>query len=407
MADFRETRSLRSEKQAEELRRAQAKRDAQRARLKKAVGWALTLGVAAALLVVGRAMLGPVRLSPLNDAFSLVGRRGEGFPIDFSYSHTRQAALLGQNLALLGPTRLDVVTRTGYPGLNFEQPYALPSVRAAGGRIALFDRGSGKLTLLSRSEQLYDKDLGRDIFALDLNKNGTVAAAAKSDGGACEIFAWDAREKECFAWRCEKEHPSALRLSDNGRSLGICLVGTEKAGVYARFVEFAFGAKEPRTDLRVNGAWLYGASAVSGGWLAVGDRAVYRIDSGGDNPQAFSYEGRALDRFDMENNGYCAVLLEDWDNRALLRLYDRRAALVLEQGFKQRPLEVSCRGGSVYLRFDNALLRWQKSTGFRQSQALPPGTQGAFVAGRDAYLLTVRQVELMRVKWGAPEEGVY
>ena len=403
METYRETRSLRDEKREEERRKERQRQARRQRQVKRLVRWAVAFAILAAMVVVTWAAMGPVRLSPMADAWAVMGRRGDSFPLDFSYGHTRQAALLGQSIALLGPTHLGVYTRGGYESLGLEQPYASPSLYAAGRRTVLFDRASGKLMLLSRMAKLYDIELDRDIYCVGLNRRGDLAAATKSDSGASEVYVWDAKEKQRFAWRCEKEYPSALCLAENGRSLAACLIGTEKAGVYARFVDYPLGDETPRTDLRLDGAWLYGAAPASGGWLAVGDRAVYRIKHGAKAPETFSYEGRALECFDAQPGGYCAVLLEDWDNHALLRVYDSNGKLVLEQRFRSRPLEVACRGKSVYLRFDTHLLRWQKSSGFRQSQALPLGTQGVCVAGRDAYVLTVRDVQLMRVHWEAPQ----
>ena len=219
------------------------------------------------------------------------------------------------------------------------------------------------------------------------------------------VYAWDSKEKQLLAWRCENEYPSALQLSKNGRSFAICLVGTEQATNYARFVAFSFHKKDPVTDLRIDGAWLYGVAQVSGGWLAVGDKAIYRIKR--DASEDCSYENRGLDRFDVGNGGVCAVLLEDWDNRSLLRAYNRRGDLVLEQGFAQRPLDLVCDGNTVYLRFATFLLRWSKALGFRQSQALPKNTQKALVTGTEAYLLTVNSVERQKLRWGAAEESLF
>ena len=405
MDDFRETRSLRSEQDAEKRRQAKLKLERKRAQTRRLIRAAMALALAAAAIVVGQAMLGPVRLSPLTDAWRLTGRRGEGFPLDFGYSHTRQSARVGKSLALLGSTQLEIITSSGYESLSEEQPYTEPSICAAGGRVALFDRASGKLTLFSRTGELYKKDLFQPIYCVSLSKNGALAAATKSDGATCEVTAFDAKEKQRFAWRCEKEYPGALRLADDGRALGVCLIGTEQAGVYARFAAFSFGRQEPRTDLKIPGAWLYGASAAVGGWLAVGDQAVYFVRHGAKEPKPYSYEGRALDRFDMENDGYCAVLLADWENQSLVRVYDKHGRLALESGFRQKPLGLACEGGAVYLRFEHALLRWQKGVGLRQSP-LPQGAQEAVVAGRDAFVLTLREAELARLQWGPVEDGL-
>ena len=403
MSNFETTRSLREDIEERKLQQAKARREQQQKRLKRLAKAGATLAIIAALVVVGAGWLGPVRLAPVGDAWRLAGRRGAGFPVDFSYSHTRQAALAGNGIALLGPTQFDILNHSAYAGVAFPQPYPQPSIRAAAGRVVLFDRGSGQLTLFSRSGELYSMNLEAGIFSVDLNRHGALAVATRSNSAASEIFVWDTNGQRRFAWACEREYPSALRLSDNGRSLAMCLIGAEQAAVYSRFVYFPLDATQPRTDLRLPGVWLYDTASISGGWLAVGDQAVYLIPHGATQPQVLSYEGRALYRFALQNNSYSAVLLEDWDNRALLRVYDRNGDLALEQSFGQRPLGVSARGRAVYVHFDEVLLRWQPRWGFRQSQELPPGTQTALVHGRTAYLLTVRQVEQLRIRWTAVE----
>jgi len=398
MAEYHETRSLEEDKKERAAKREKARKERRRRGGRRLARAAVALALTAAALVACWQVMGPVRLANFTDALRLVGRRGGGFPLDCSYGNLRQAALLGDSLALLEPAQLRVYIKNGYQSLGgFAQPYASPALCAAYGRAVLFDRAAGKLTLLSKTGVLYEKDLPRGLFCVDLGRGGALAAATRADGAASEIYVWDAAQKQEFAWRCEKERPAALRLG--GRGLGACLVGTEQAGIYSRFVEFSFEREAPRIDVRIEDDVLCGAAAVSDGWLAVGDQAVYHITRDS-RAQALSYGGRAWVRFALEQGCYCAVVLEDWDSPALLRVYGKNGALALEQGLPQRPLGVSCTGGCVYLRFADAMVRWRASGGFRQSQPLPQSTQEAFVAGGTAYLLALRQVEEMRLRWG-------
>jgi len=406
MADYRETRSLQEDRQRQAAARADSREKRRQASLRRLVRAAVVLAVLAGVVVAGRTGLGPVRLSGLTDFRQTVGRRGGGFPLE-SGGNLLQAAPVGDSLALLWPTKLVVHTPTAYQSLSVKQTYADPALRAAGGRVAQFDRAAGKVSLWSRTGQLFEAELPGALFCVGLNNRGDLAAACGAEGAASEIYAWDTKGNRVFNWRCEKEYPGALQPATNGKGLGACLIGTAQAGAYARFVEFAWDKPDPLTDLRIQDAWLYGAAQRSGCWLAVGDRAVYLIRRGATEPEVLSYEGRALQAFALEENGVCAVLLEDWDNRALLRVYDRRGALETEQSFSRRPTELSCRGGNVYLRFDNSLLRWNKTTKLRQCDALPPGAQSVFPAGGAAYLVTVRSVERVRLKWGAVDQGLF
>ena len=407
MANYRETRSLRKDKQRQAAARADSREKRRQASLRRVARGAVALAVLAAMVVAGWASLGPVRLSPVTDFRRTVGRRGGGYPVESGSGNVLQAALVGNSLALLWPTALDVHTPAAHRSLRRVQTYADPALRACGERLVQFDRASGKLALLSKTGLLHEQELPRPLFCAGLNRRGDLAAACRAEGAASEIYAWDTKEAQVFSWRCEKEYPSALQPAGNGRGLGICLIGTQQAGTYARFVEFDYDRDEPVTDICIQDAWLYGAAQRRGSWLAVGDRAVYRIGRGAREPEAYSYEGRALQAFALDENGWCAVLLEDWDNRALLRVYDRRGALETEQGFARLPQELACRAGSVYLRFDNTLLRWNKATGFRQSDSLPEGTQEAFPAGGAAYAITVRSVDRVWLKWHAAAAGLF
>jgi hypothetical protein len=370
------------------------------------------LTIAAGVVVVSWAALGPVGFSSLLDGLELVGRQGTGFPTEISYNSSIRGALLGQSFALLEPTQLKVFSGNGYESLRRTQTYAAPVLKAAGGRALLFSRESGNLSLLSRTRLLYEKTLPQALLCADLDAGGNVAAATRAATAASEVTVWDHKQRQRFAWQCANEYPTALRLNKN--QLALCMAGTAQAEVYARFVVFSFGKEAPLLDLLLDGAWLYGAAAQQKGWLAVGDQAVYWIAQNNADAKAvpFSYEGRALKRFDAENNGYCAVLLEDWENRTLLRVYNSAGLLVLEQRFRYnsgagQPLGLVCKGGTVYVCFENAALRWQKSSGFRQSQPLPKKTQQAFFAARgNAYFFTARSVEHMQLQWGPVENGV-
>jgi len=406
MPNYRIIRSLQKEKQKQAAARAESRESHRQDSLRRLTRGGVALASLAAVVVAGWAGLGPVRLSGLTDFTQTVGRRGAGFPLESGGGNVLQAALAGDALALLWPTSLDIHTPTAHRS-NRADAYTDPAISAAGGRVVQFDRASGKLALHSRTRELYMKELPRPLFCVGLGRRGDLAAACGAEGASTEITAWDTKGNQVFNWRCEKEYPGALQPSGDGRGLGLCLMGTEQAAVYARFVEFAYSKQQPVTDLRIQDAWLYGAVQRSGCWLAVGDQAVYRVTRGAQVPEAFSYEGRALQAFGLDEGGLCAVLLEDWDNRALLRIYNRRGTLELERSFARRPLELICRGGSVYLRFDGTLLRWQKATGFRQSGGVPPGTQQIFPAGSAAYVITLGGIDRVRLRWRAMDKDMF
>ncbi|MCL2531276.1 MAG: DUF5711 family protein [Oscillospiraceae bacterium] len=355
----------------------------------------------AAFTGVGLFAMGNVRLSPISD-LQLLGRQGDGFPIEFSYSHARQAAAMGNSVALLGPTQFDIVSQNGYRSVQFAQPYAMPALRTAGNRAVLFDRNLGNITMFRRGGILATHEMGQSIFTVDINPQGAIAVATRSDRAAAEIFVYNPRARQQLHWQIEREHPVALRLSNNGRVLAMCLAGTEQAGVYARFVDFPLNAQQPRTDIRLPGVWLYDTASIAGGWLAVGNEAVYLIRHGASTAEELSFGGRTLRGFSLQNNGYSAVLLEDWDHQVLLRVYNSRGTLAAEHTLEQQPYSVIAQGRAVYLHMGDMVLRWRPN-GFSQSQPLPAGTQSVVIAGREVYALSVRHVEHMRLRWSAAD----
>ncbi|MCL2194325.1 MAG: DUF5711 family protein [Oscillospiraceae bacterium] len=375
------------------------KKTSPKERISKLPRLLILLVFAAAFVGVGLFALGSVRLSPITD-LQLLGRQGDGFPVDFSYSHARQAAAVGNSIALLGPTQFDIVSPNGYRSVQFAQPYAMPALRTAGSRAVLFDRSLGDVVMFRRGGVLTTREMGQSIFTVDLNRQGSIAVATRSDRAAAEIFVYNPRARQQLHWQVEREHPVALRLSNNGRVLGMVLAGTEQARVYARFVDFPLNVPQPRTDIRLPGVWLYDTASIAGGWLAVGNEAVYIIRHGATAAEELSFGGRALLGFSLQNNGYSAVVLEDWDSQALLRVYNARGALAVEHALAQRPYSVTAQGRAVYLHVEDAMLRWQRS-GFSRSQPLPAGTQSVVVAGREVYALSLRHVEHMRLRWTA------
>ncbi|MDR3312900.1 MAG: DUF5711 family protein, partial [Oscillospiraceae bacterium] len=330
------------------------------------------------------------------------GRQGTGFPIPNSYGSVKQAELLGDELVLLGPTSLDIYTKSAYRSISQPQDFVDPALRSAHGRVLLFDRGSGKFTLLSRTAVLYEKNLEQHLLCMDLNARGDVAAATQSEVGTSEIRVWNAREKQRFAWRCEKEYVAALKLATGGNGLAACLTGTQQAGVYARFVHFTFGAADPDIDLQFDNTWLYRVEALSGGgWLLLGDQALYVVRKDG-SWEAIPYDGRTLQYFAAEANGNAAVMLQDWGkNSSLLRVYDKKGKLVAEQSFPAQAAKLDCRDGKVYLRFGSRLVCRQKDGSFLQSRELPEGLQEAFASGNRLTVLTVGGVEQLKAEWTA------
>lgn len=397
---FRRVRALAEENAQLEKERGEQRAARRARRMRRLFGLGIFVAVAATAAVMLVISLGQVRCSGLWDAAMLLGRQGQGFPIPNGYGSVRQAELLGGELVLLGPTSLDIYTQSAYRSMSQPQSLAAPAMLAAHGRVLLFDRGSGNFTLLSRSAELYSKNLDQRLLCMDINARGDVAAATLSEVGASEVRVWNARQKERFAWRCEKEYAAAVKLAPNGRELAACLTGTRQAGVYARFVHFTFGAAAPDIDLAFDDTWLYRAEPLKGGgWLLLGDQAIYIVRKDG-SWEICSYDGRALQYFAAEPNGGAAVLLQDWDqNGSLLRLYDRTGALLAEHSFSALAQSLDCRGGRVYLRFGDYLYCRQKDGAFVRSQRLPEGLQEVLAGGSRLTVLTVGSVEQIKAEW--------
>jgi hypothetical protein len=191
----------------------------------------------------------------------------------------------------------------------------------------------------------------------------------------------------------------ALSLSSNGKRLAMCLIGTEKAGVYSRFVLYSVGKDKPSIDLRFQDAWLYRVSPIRGGWMVPGDQAIYLIRENG-SYETLSFGGHSLIFSDAEENGLSAVLLQDWNkNGSLLRVYSNKGALLQEVALREQVSALRVEQGKVYLRLEDILLCRKPNGSFVQSQPLPTGSQEVFVRSNTIYALTVGSVEQLEAQW--------
>jgi hypothetical protein len=389
-----------AEEQAEIAAAREQKRVARRKRrLRRLLTWAVAASVAISAAVLTVIGLGEVRCSAVWDAVRLLGRVGDDFPVSGGAGAMRQADMLGGALVLLGAKTLDIYSKEAYHSLSFPQNYAAPAFRAAQGRVLLFDRGAGRLALLSRTAVLYEKNLTQRLLGGDLNARGDVAVATIAEAGTSEAHVWNARGRECFAWRCDKEYITALRLAKNGRGLAMCLTGTAQAAVYARFVFFPFGAEQPQIDLRFEGAWLSGMERCKDGWLLFGDQAVYLVRDDGSS-EAYSFEGRPLQAFAAQEGGLSAVLLQALgSSSSLLRVFDEEGALLSEETFSMRSADLRCAAGRIYLRFGDRLYCREEDGSYKRSRVLPVGLEAVFADGKRLVVISVAGIEVMQAGW--------
>ncbi|MDR2647334.1 MAG: DUF5711 family protein [Oscillospiraceae bacterium] len=347
---------------------------------------------------------GVVGRSNMMDFLNAFARHGDGFPKEISYNALRKASLLNDDILLVSDSNLQVLSPSGYQKSKTDLVYHAPSVQPCNGRVLVFDRTLARVSIYGKTAFLANIDLDQPPFCAALNAKGEVAVATRGDTFNCEVRIFNTKQNPTFAWNCANEYAADMALGGTGKNLFLCLLGTEKAGVYSRLVLLDTEKKEPVSiDIRLNNEWITRVYAVGDGWYCVGDTSVYLVRKDG-TKTAFSYDGRSLLE-SAADGSYFAVLLQDLNKQGtVLRVYQKNGEKALEKTFAGTMESLQINSGKLYLMGETFVFRWTKKQ-THQSQSLPEGTQKTLVRGNRIYALTSGEILQIDANWSNTKQN--
>ncbi|HZJ78320.1 MAG TPA: DUF5711 family protein [Clostridia bacterium] len=271
-------------------------------------------------------------------------QKGDGFPYQSDAGSFNNIDIMGNKLVVLKSDSSIVFNSTAKKLLTQQHTFTDPAIKVKNGRILLFDRGSGRFMIHTRSELLYEKTMSDDILTAEIGKRGNCAIATSSSSAASVLTVFDKNQQEVFVWRCSAEYISDISLSDNGKSVAIAVIGSKNAEIYSKIHIFNFDSNEPLASFDFKDTTLFNVTYLSNATItAQGDKRHIVIENRKTLKQDESLGTDYYTSFYEHESGKTTFARSDFgggNNR--IYTYNSRGKLLFEKEIDAIPKSISC-----------------------------------------------------------------
>ena len=315
---------------------------------------------------------------------------GAGYPYKINYSDVIRMEPFKSNIALLTHDSFTVLNSSAKEVVRFQHGYSDPEMSVYGGRALIYDKTTGKFTVLNSSKILNEGDVEAQIYTAVMSKDGSLAFSLKTESAQSELRVYNDKLEKVFAWKCSKEKVFDIAISPRGNGAAVILSGSKNAQPYSKLVLVEFDETEPISEFTYENTVLFDVIyPYSNMVIAYSTDMKTTISKKTERTDDYKYESATISLQDTSDSGKSAVVLSEYGNEENQRvvLFDKKSKLVFEKSFNEKIYGISCTDKYVAVLFENqaVLLR----SGGEEEKTFETGKNGKRIVciGSDIYVL--------------------
>ena len=227
------------------------------------------------------------------------------FPGDVSNSY----ALVDGGLLISSVNGIQLYSQSGVEYVNRTVPMEEPIISAEGGTAMVCDVGGTRVYAYTGQEEVfsYETEAGHAILGARVNQAGWLALITEESGYKAAVTVYDDDFRPVIRRSISSAFVMDAVVSPDGRRLAVVTIGQDGAQFESKLTIY------PMSDGDAVGQCSLGDEVVlslrwdSGGIWAVGENSLTRVSADGEIQSVWSYSGRYLKDFALEDG--VAVLL--------------------------------------------------------------------------------------------------
>lgn len=323
---------------------------------------------------------------------------GDGFPRGIDGNEVVSMTEVNQHLVVLSDTALQFYNANAALVEERGHSFTKPTLHTAGKYVLLTELGGNRIRLDTRRETAMELTLeNRLIYATDLLSNGMTALILNSTSQSymSEIDVRNQKGESVFTYKCNKYLLTDISLSANGKQ--VAAVGTTAENGILKSVLLVITLSNGTvkeyagTDVLLHNVTFFSSGTV----LAVGDREVWSLSHGDDQPQKTACDG-------FETVGYAstatmagvALRRSGSTDAGELWVFDADGKRVQIQEYVGSYRSLSVRGADMLLLTDKQLCHL-RTTGLQGQYEAPSDSLMAVTYRKAPILLTLNELKRM------------
>ena len=234
----------------------------------------------------------------------------------YDAASSNRFAVLGERLAVLSDTSLRLLSPDGEEAWSTQVKMNVPALAFGGGRAVAYDVGGTELYVLDETGLLLEltSDADHAFLAATLNDEGWLAVTAEKQGykGSVTVYGADLEEQPVMEFDSSDRFVIDAYVTDDCKQLAAVTLGQESGVFVSNVVLYSLetaGEVEPMGDYDVSDGLVLAIGQQGDRLVTVADTCLALTDRDGEDQVRYDYGGAYLREYDLEGDGFTALLL--------------------------------------------------------------------------------------------------
>ena len=254
--------------------------------------------------------------------YGSVEKAGGESVYDYDASASNRFAALGDRLVMLSDTRLCVLNDSGGEVWSTAVNMSAPALHSGGGKAVAYDVGGTVLYVVDQNGDVLTLTTSEEepFISATLNGDGWLAVTAKLKGYKGCVRVYNSDMEEVFLFRSSRRFVSDAWVAGKGSALAAVTLGQESGTFVSNVVLYHLTEEEPYGNYDVTDGLAAATGWVDGKLAVVSDTSLTFADTKGTVEATYSYSGAHLREYDLNGDGFAAVLLNRYQTGSVGRL---------------------------------------------------------------------------------------
>lgn len=226
-----------------------------------------------------------------------------------------------KDMLLVNNEGIYAIDKSGREAWSAVMPATSPYVSVNGGYIMLADINGKAITTFQKERIVTQIETENEILSAKMNKNGYIAVATDELGYKGMVTLYNKNGNELFKWHSGAGYIGDIEISDDNK-LMVAQLMADKEKIYSKIIIINPKSKdEPECISEIDGVVMKLKCRDNGSLVVVSDNAFYGFKRSGKQSFKVDFEGRTLEKCNLENERNMVLAFDSGLNSTVLESY--------------------------------------------------------------------------------------
>ena len=231
---------------------------------------------------------------------------------DYDADVTNHFAVLGQHLAVLSETGMEVLSPDGEIVWSKVVNMASPALDKGGSMAVAYDIGGTELYVLNELGQVMFLKMEETIISANLNDYDWLTVTTEKQRYKGYVQVYDPEMEVVFAFNSSRRFVTDASVIGEGKGLAVVALGQESGTFVSNVVLYDLSRTDPTANYNIADGLVMTVDASDGSVVTVSDNALTCADGTGKVLASYPYGDTHLRGYSLEGDGFALLHLNKY-----------------------------------------------------------------------------------------------